>query len=181
MKKLNLLIITSFSFWSLLQAQTERKTVFGIKGGLNHSRVHGFETNGKKTGYIGTELYGSLFASTRIDATTFFDTGLLFSYTNDYHFIEIPVHIKLMLAKKINLFLGPKLDIVADNLVQNNEGYRFHTFGVSLETGTEFYFTKRLFADFRYSIGLTKQINDLFLDINNAKRNTLRLGAGFRF
>src|ERR1700741_1207305 len=111
MKKLSLLIITSFTFLSLLQAQTERKTGFGIKGGLNHSRVNGFETNGKRTGYIGTELYVSLFASARIGATTFFDTELLFSYTNDYHFIEIPVHIKQMLAKRISLFLGPKLDI----------------------------------------------------------------------
>lgn len=180
MKKTFFLFLTSVLLAVQLDAQADKKIRFGIKAGLNHSVINGYETNGTKTGYIGTEVYSSLFADVVIAATTYFETELLFSFTDDAHFIEVPFHIKQQLSKRFNLFLGPKLDFSIDNQTQKywND---FKRVGISVDAGCQFAFLKRFFVEARYSKGLTKQIYDTFFDINDGKRNTFRIGAGIRF
>mgnify|MGYP001578107750 FL=1 len=180
MKKIFLLFLTSLCLFIQLSAQTTKKTRFGIKGGWNHTVIHGYETNGDKTGFIGGTIYGSLFAETHIGPSTFFINELLFSWTNDWHFIEVPLYIKQMLNRKLGVFLGPKLDLAADKF-DNSKGSKSGFCGVSLETGTQFNFTNRIFAEGRYSFSLSKQFRDESFDINDGKRNNFRIGAGFRF
>jgi Outer membrane protein beta-barrel domain len=180
MKKIFLLVLTSICLAVQLYAQTEKKICFGIKGGLNHTVINGYETNGDKTGFIGTTVYGAFFAETHIGSTTFLVTELLFSWVNDWHFIEVPFHIKQMLNHKLGVFLGPKLDFAADKF-DNSKKSKSGFCGLSIETGTQFNFTKRIFAEGRYSIGLSEQFRDESFDINDGKRNNFRLGVGFRF
>lgn len=168
---------------TLLFSQTEKTTNFGIKGGANFSDISGIETDGENTGYIGTELYISLFADTVLNEKLNIENELLFSFTDDYHFIEIPLHLKYKLLNKWNVLLGPKLDFILDNDNDSFENpyYRFKNFGVSVEFGTQYKISKRVFAELRYSKGLTSQIDDLVLDINDGKRSVLRIGIGFKF
>ncbi|AOW19352.1 outer membrane beta-barrel protein [Urechidicola croceus] len=176
--KLNLFFVLLFTTY-LSFSQTTKKTFFGFKGGLNFSNVVGQELDGTKTRYVGTELYGSLFADTELNDKWNLEYELLFSYTDDYHFIDIPIHLKYKI-KKWNILFGPKLDFLADN--DNLEtGYQFQNFGVSFEIGTQYSISKKIFAELRYSKSMTKQIDDLFLEIYDGKRNTLRLGLGIRF
>jgi hypothetical protein len=163
-----------------LSAQKEKKKSFGIKGGLNHAVINGYETNGDKTGFIATTVYGAFFAETQIGSTTFLVNELLFSWVNDWHFIEIPFHIKQMLNPKLGVFLGPKLDFAADKF-DNSKESKSDFCGISIETGVHFNFAKRIFAEGRYSIGLSKQFRDESFDINDGKRNNFRVGVGFRF
>lgn len=163
--------------WSA-NAQHKHLTTFGIKGGINRSVVNGHELNGAKTGYIGLELYGAFFAETELNAKWKFENEVLFSYTDDYHFVELPLHVKYSLQKRLFLLAGPKLDMIINN---DDEIYDFNNFGVSIELGIQYEITQRVITEFRYSNGLIKQINDYALDIYDGRRNTLRLGLGFRF
>lgn len=180
MKNIFVPVLVSLCIVSQLSAQTQRKTRFGIKGGLNHTVINGVETDGDKTGFTGTSVYGALFTETHIGPTTFLVNELLFAWVNDWHFIEAPIHIKQMLNSKLSVFLGPKLDFAADKFdgrKANKSGFC----GVSIETGAQFNFTKRIFAEGRYSIGLSKQFKDESFDINDGKRNNLRFGVGIWF
>lgn len=181
MKKLILLGIVLLNQFNA-NAQSESKTTFGFKGGYNKSIVDGKEPDGTATGYIGYELYGSFFADTELNSKWNLENEILFSYTDNYHFIEIPVHLKYRIKQKWFVLLGPKLDFIADNDNDDFEaGYRFKNFGVSGELGIQYNFTKRFFAETRYSRSFTAQIDDLGLDIYGGKRHTFRIGAGIRF
>lgn len=180
MKKLFFLVLTSLCLFVRLSAQKEKRTRFGIKGGFNHTVINGYETNGSKTGFIGGSIYGALFTETHIGANSFLANELLFSWTNDWHFIEVPIYIKQMLNSRWAVFLGPKLDLAADKFDKRKES-KSGFCGVSVETGVQFNFMKQLFAEGRYSIGLSKQFRDESFDINDGKRNNFRIGAGFRF
>ncbi|MEJ7821739.1 MAG: hypothetical protein WKF85_05415 [Chitinophagaceae bacterium] len=157
-------------------------TIFGFKGGYNKSIIRGLDTKRERIGYIGNELYGAFFADTKLNEKLNFENELLFSWTNDYHFIEVPLHLKYLFTPKWSAFAGLKLDIIADNDNDPIERYyRFRNVGGSVELGAQFNIIKRLFVETRYSRGLVNQITDLSFDINNAKRNTFRFGAGIRF
>lgn len=173
---LSLIILNSFS----LLAQTERKSTFGFKGGYNKSKVSGKELDGSKTGYVGGEVYGGFFSDTELTNRLNFENELLFSFTDDYHFLEIPIHLKYRIKEKWFLLMGPKLDFIIDN--DNVEtGYRFKNFGVSGELGLQYHFWKRFFAETRNSRSFTSQIDDLGLDIYGGKRHTFRFGVGIKF
>lgn len=162
--------------------QSEKATLFGIKGGWNRSVINGQELDGSKTGFIGNEVYGGFFSDTKINNRWHFENELLFSWTDDYHFIEVPLHIKYFVHEKWNIFFGPKMDIIVDN--DNNDfesGYNFQNVGVSADMGVQYLFLKRLVAEIRYSYGLVEQVDDLALEIYGGKRNTLRVGVGYQF
>jgi len=162
----------------IIFGQTEKKTVFGFKGGLNQSYIDGTMLSGKKSGYSGLELYAGFFADTKLNDKWRIENELLFSYTDSYHFIEIPLHLKYEIAPKLNIFFGPKFDFLIGNTSDyNGEISKFY--GVSGEIGTQFKFNKIFFLELRYSKSFTKQF-DIF-DFKNGKRNTLRFGVGINF
>lgn len=165
-------------------AQRQFKTSIGFKGGFNHSVIRGYDSYAQKSGFIGNSVYGSLFSEIELNKKWELGTELLFSFTDDNHFIEIPVHFKRKLADKWSFFLGPKLDIIVDN--DEDDGYvtrryKFKTVGVSPEVGIQFNFIKRLFAELRYSRGIMPQIDDYSFDYYEGKRSTFRAGIGVRF
>lgn len=164
-------------------AQSEKKTIFGFKGGWNKSIVKGYELNGSKTGYIGFEWYGAFFADTRLSENWHLENELLVSYTEDYHFVEIPIHLKYRFEKKWFVLVGPKLDIIADDDNDPYEApfYRFRNLGVSGEIGVQYHFLKRFFAETRYSRSFMKQIDELGLENYGGKTNTIRIGLGVKF
>lgn len=160
-------------------AQHDKKlTPFGLKTGLNRSVINGKELDGTATGFVGVELYASFFIDNELNEKWRLENEILFSFTDDYHFIEIPIRLKYQVYKRILLTAGPKMDFVLNN---DDEIYDFNNFGVSIEMGMQYELTKRIISEFRYSVGLLPQINDFALDIYDGKRNTLRLGLGYRF
>jgi hypothetical protein len=180
MRKTILLALTGLLFCCSMSAQKEKKSWFGVKGGFNHTVINGVETDGDKTGFTGSTVYGGLFTENHIGSTTLLMNELIFSWVNDWHFIEATIHINQQLNNQVAVFLGPKLDFAADKFdsqKQNKSGFT----GVSIESGVQYYFTKQLFAEGRYSIGLSRQFRDQFFDINDGRRNNLRFGVGFRF
>lgn len=180
MRKTIFLALTGLLFCSTLFAQKEKKSWFGIKGGFNHTVINGVETDGDKIGFVGSTLYGGLFTENPIGATTSMMNELIFSWVNNWHFIEATIHIKQMLNNRTAVFLGPKLDFAADKFdrqKQSTSGF----VGVSLEPGVQYFITKKIVAEGRYSIGITRQFKDQSWDINDGRRNNLRFGIGYRF
>ena len=181
MEKLFFVTIMLLALCFKLQAQVENnKFTFGIKGGYNHTIINGLETSGAKTGFVGSTMYGTLFVEKGIALNKFLNTGITFSWVNDWNFIEVPFHFRQMLNRQISIFTGPKLDLAADNFDKRKESTsRF--LGVSAEIGGQYNFASHLFAESAYSIGISKSFNDLFFDINNGRRDNFRIGAGYRF
>jgi opacity protein-like surface antigen len=186
-------LISALFLWQLSQAQNDpqvestkdhnsKRTWISVKAGYNRSDISGTDSNGDKTGYVGGELYGGFAVEWMLNKKWYLESELLFSWTDDYHFLEIPLHVKYLLAKKWSVFLGPKLDFLVDNVADDFDVYhKFKTLGVSLDMGVQFDIYRRFFTEARYSHGFTEQVTDYFLDINNGKRSTLRVGVGYRF
>ena len=60
MKKSLIIVIGLLAIFPKLQAQTEiHKLTFFFKGGYNHTVISGNETNGGKTGFVGSTIYGA--------------------------------------------------------------------------------------------------------------------------
>lgn len=181
MKKLFFAIITLLLLFFESHAQSEtNKIMFGIKGGYNHTVINGYQTTGEKTGFIGSSVYGSLFGESKLGENNFLGVELMFSWVNDWHFVEMPFHFRQMLNKKISIFAGPKLDIAADRFDKTKVS-KSKLFGVSAEAGVQYDLIRHLFAEAKYSAGITRSFSETEFDINNGRRNNFRIGAGYRF
>jgi hypothetical protein len=162
-------------------AQGVKETNFGVKLGYNNSNISGKDSNGEATGYFGNELYLGLFVDKQLTNKTSLQLELIYSFTEDYNFLEIPLNIKYKVYRKLYLFAGPKFDFILDNDI-SEANYEYRNFGVSADLGVQYLIAMDFFAEVRYSIGFEEQLKrDIQLDINNATRNTFRIGIGYRF
>jgi Outer membrane protein beta-barrel domain len=173
----NLLLIFLLLNSLIVLGQTNKVTRFGFKGGFNQSSINGVMSDGRKSGFSSLDLYAGFFADTNLTEKWNLESELLFSYTDVYHFVEIPIHLKYKLSSRFNIFFGPKLNFLVDNIQEYNNNLR--SFGVSGEIGSQFLINKQFFIELRYSKGFTKQFDDF--DFSNGKINTLRLGLGINF
>ena len=167
-------------FSKALSVAQEQRINLGFKGGLNKSRINATEADGSKSGYVGLELYGGLFANTHMTSKLDLGTELLFSFTESFHFIELPLHLKYNIKEKWNVMAGPKLDFIADG-TWDYETDKFKRFGVSAEIGSQYQLNQLFFAEVRYAYGLTRQIKSQWMSFYDGQRNTLRLGLGINF
>ena len=155
----------------------QKQRTFGFKGGLNHSVINGHELDDTKTGYVGYEVYGSLFSNSKLNDKLNLENEVLVSFTDEYLFIEIPIHLKYKFHDKWTFLMGPKIDFIPSELTH----YEIKPMGVSAELGVQYDINKRYFAELRVSKGFTKQVNDFVLEIYDGKRNTFRFGLGINF
>jgi len=105
---------------------------------------------------------------------------LLFSYTNEYNLIEVPILLEYTINSKWSLFLGPKLSFISNtnNLVSN---YNFQALDASLQFGTKYDFSETIFGKLTFEHSLIKQNNSLSRKSFNSKKGPLRLDFGFKF
>ena len=181
MKKSLIAVIVLLAVLAKLYAQTEiNKLTFSIKGGYNHTVINGSETNGVKTGFAGSTIYGGFVIEKRIAENKFINAGLLFSWVNDWHFLEIPFHYRQKFNKEFSVFAGPKLDLAADKFDRAKETTS-KLLGISAEVGAHYNFSIHVFAETEYSIGISRSFNDNFFDINGGRRDNYRIGVGYCF
>lgn len=181
MKKKILILVFLCSF--INYAQKKETFKFGMKFGYNKSIINGIDSFGEDTGVIEYALYAGFFANAEFNNKWLLETELIYSYSLDINFVEIPLHVKYRISDKFTGFIGPKLDIIMDDDGDSFESgsYRFNNFGFSLDVGLQYDISKRFFVETRYSWGFTKQITDIQLDINEGKPNTFRIGLGYKF
>jgi hypothetical protein len=155
-------------------------TRFGFKGGFNRTHIQGKTTSGEKTGYIGGELYFGFFSETTFSPRCKFGQEILFSWTDDYHFIEVPLLVHYRINERWSTFGGVRLDVLTANEL-DQPVKQFKHMGLSPEVGVQFVFLRRLSAEFRHAACIFPQVTDNLLDINEGRRSTTRLGVGFYF
>ena len=184
MKNIIIILLSAIFMFFLsvtaVYSQSAKKMAWGAKIGLNRSMISGEQTSNGKIGYVGTELYTGVFMSRVLRPRSMVAGEVIFSYTDDYHFVELPLHFKYTLRDNWHLFAGPKIDFLIDAFFEEY-WEDFKAFGVSGDFGLQYLLNRKLFLEARYSRGLSKQINHFVFDILNGKRNTLRLGIGIHF
>lgn len=124
--------------------------------------MNGYETNGAKTGFIGSTVYGSLFGERGISENKFLSAELTYSWVNDWNFIEISFHFRQMLNRQISIFAWPKLDVAADKIDKTKESTS-RLLGISAEAGAQYDFSDHLFAEVKYSVGVRRILTTFFL------------------
>ncbi len=177
-----LLICSGSILAQTTDASTTNTTTFGIKGGVSYANLHGnmsYSNGSSGNGLSDTNFYVGLFAETTLNNRWAIGNEILFSYTDDIHYIEIPVHVKYKFWKKFQVFAGPKLDFVLANTNNITTWQVNNTLGISADVGLQYQITKHLFTELRYSYGFTKQLTDPGT-YSDAQRNTLRLGVGLQ-
>ncbi|WP_053992437.1 outer membrane beta-barrel protein [Mangrovimonas sp. TPBH4] len=149
-------------------------TTFGFKAGLNQSFI--VPGHYSIDGYQGLELYGGFFSETRLTERWSFQNELVFSYTDEYLFLEIPLVMKYHITDKFSAFGGAKIDLILNDELTKEHLRRM---GVSLEIGVQYDFSRKFFAEARFGYGLVDQI--YIEDFYGGYRNTLRVGVGYKF
>lgn len=156
---------------------------FEFKGGLNKSMIEGKEPDGSKTGLRTVEAYAGFSYYEKLQDKYDIGAGILFSWTDFNPYIELPIHLKYWHINRLNFFAGPKVDVTVDSAFYKSctKIKNYNQWGLSLEIGTQYTLSRRLFAELCYSRGLTNNYDDPDLDIFNGHRNTLRFGIGIYF
>src|SRR5688572_396098 len=181
MRKFVLLLTTVFviiiSFPASSQTTDTRKTSFGIKTGLNVSRL---DLNGKIPGIINSDFRTGFVAGTFIN----FPVGkkspfsiqpeLLYSSMGGdlrnefnenqnfrFNYFSIPVLIKFQFSKKLAVFAGPQLDAI----LYAKENNKYGEFNITNDVesvdayatgGFEFWLSKNVVFNTRYMHGFKK-------------------------
>ena len=180
MKKLLLTAGIFFLLIFSIQAQEnddfiKNKTIFGVKGGLIFNNFH--DNHNKDINNY--SFYGGFFSETRLSKKWSFQNELIYSNSEGYDFIEVPLLLKYHINEKWSAFAGPSLDFLVDNTEINTETIPL---GLSAVIGTQYNFSEKFFIEGRINLGMTKQIdyslNDQFASFS---RNTFRVGIGYRF
>lgn len=166
---------------------------FGIKAGANFSNFNGgnINTDGITSFHAGVVLElnvvpmfsvqgEALFSSVGAEAK-YEDTfgGTVISAARDINldYISVPVMGKFyLLPNTVSLMAGPQFSFLVD---EAEEAYDTKSFDLGLAAGAEVKIIAGLFAQARYTIGLTEVSDSAF--VGNAKNSVFQLSVGYFF
>lgn len=167
---------------------TQRKTTFGIKAGLNATDLDYYDTTIYVEGRMKEEIedgvvYVSLFSETAFNDRWSIGNEITYVHQKEVGFIEIPVLLKYRLLKNFQVFAGPKLDLAVTNSTNKTEWDVKQTLGISAEIGVQYNLGKHWFVECRYGYGFTDMLSRAPENIRlpESNRSTLKLGIGYRF
>jgi opacity protein-like surface antigen len=207
MKNLLLVLLLSLIFGLALHAQTyaatenSSSTLFGVKGGLNISRIAGddaYDSSDPRWGWH----FGAL-VQYNIMKSLSFQPELLYSQKgysykfsiadlntkveDSYDYLEIPLLLKLNLSAprvKIQPYLGPTISylIAAESKITSTVGSFSTTethkikddmnhFDLGITFGTDIVLLDRVALGARYNIGMSKIYKDSMTDIGTDVQN----------
>ena len=107
MKKTIILFGLLFSVIGYSQEDTS-KTTFGIKAGLNFTNSYDFsKIRGFEVISASTTAFGGFYANFPLTEKLSIQPELLLSYSEDYIFVDVPLHLNYKLGK-MDLIFGPK-------------------------------------------------------------------------
>lgn len=192
MKKLILLIILlSFSFHGFCQEEEKKEDEkksksstfqgikYGVRGGFNISNLDfdespGIENKHRNSFYIG------FFAEIGFSKTISLMPEIQFSPEGanaevlHLDYIQAPILIKFRLSEKLKFGLGPQVGL---KVHKEDDGVK--NFAYSGVAAVEYKLSHMLFADLRYTYG----ISDVFDDnqLVSAKNSNIQIGVGYKF
>ncbi len=184
MKKFVLLSIIKLTLLTMVAQENSTTPIsFSIKSGVNNSSTNGNDSQGQRSGYLGTEAYGGLFLEKTVSENGSFEIGALISWTDIYTFLETPVVYKYHILKKWHVFSGVRIDFLLNPEEDLNQrgSEVINNIGFGIPIGVQYDISNTFFAETVYNFGFTKLASDNVLDILFARRNTFRVGVGYKF
>lgn len=158
-KTLFIILLLSIGF-SNLNAQNLK---IGVKAGLNYANFEGsdIKTDAITSYHAGIVADISLFKSFSIQPELLYSTqgasyeNAIDEFKNELGYISLPVMLKVYLSDSFSLDIGPQASFLLskkDEFDLND----YNTFDFSANAGVSLKITKSLFAQARYSLGLTE-------------------------
>lgn len=168
-------------FFILMSSVCFSQATFSFRLGYNNTITTGKSSDGELTGFSGSEAYGSFWISKNIYKVFFVEGGVQFSWFDAVNIIEIPLSIRTPLFDWLDGFSGFQLDYIPDTDESlNPRGYFLNNrLGLTWKIGALYNLSDHLGLEIIYNLGLSKLINDRILDINNARRDTFRVGIRY--
>lgn len=178
MKK-SLILIISVVFFSLnAQAQGVK---FGVKAGANYANFSGADAdgfNGLTSYHVGAILELNVFENFSVQPELLYSSqGAKSDGFDDVKldYVTVPVLAKFYLVTdKLSLEAGPQFSFLVNDNLDNTVETKDFDFAVA--GGLGFDFTKNIFAQARYVVGLTDTTKDAEI-----KNSIIQLSLGFKF
>lgn len=130
-------------------------------------------------GYYGLTVYEKFLPEIQLGTNLSVRSQMVFSYTENYHFIQLPLHVRYQLNDKWSVFTGPKLDTFLDRT--GRYGDAFNAFGTAIDVGLRYDATENIFAEISYSYSLSNQSTNAAYPFYAGQKSTLQIGSGFKF
>ena len=162
-----------------IEGSTFQGVKYGIRGGLTISNLDFDETPTMENKHRNS-FYIGFFADIGLSRTVSIVPEIQFSPEGanmevlHLDYIQAPIFIKFRLSEKIKIGLGPQVGLKS---YKKNDGVK--NFAYSGVAGLEFKLSHMLFADVRYTYG----ISDVFDDnlAVSAKNSCVQIGVGYKF
>ena len=180
MKKV-LFTVILFSI-SMLQLNAQTLKI-GVKAGLNYANLNGsdIQTDAITSYHAGLVAEIGLLNSFSIQPELLYSTqgasykNAIDEYQNELGYLSIPVMMKLYVTKSLSLEAGPQASFLLSKKDEFNLN-DYNTFDFSANAGIGLKITKSLFAQARYSLGLTEISKNA-----DAKNSVVQVSVGFMF
>ena len=95
------------------------------------------------------------------------EPSVLYSLVSDLNSLYIPIMAKYEVADSFTIQAGPQINYLLEDMPQGE-------FGLDLAFGVGYSFSEQFFADARYGIEVSR-------DIEGFSLNSLQIGVGYRF
>ncbi|MCK8479908.1 PorT family protein [Psychroserpens algicola] len=143
-----------------LKAQSN--TTFGVKGGLNLTFFNVEQANFGPNPKTQTSYYGGMFVDFYIDEALSLQPEVLYIGLGDFKFVNLPIYAKYMVAKNLDIMVGPSLNYFFD--------FFSNKFKVRGDISTAYHISKLFDLHIKYTLGFEV-----------ISPNGLFFGVGYRF
>lgn len=164
----------------LVAGFTANAQKFGVKGGLNFSKVK-VNTSGISEFAEGrTGFYVGGLVDFKLSEKFHLQPEILFSSEGsenlDFTFINVPVMAKYYIVKGLNIQVGPQFGFIADSDADTDS---LKTLNLGVGAGVGFELPGGLFADARYNHGFSNLVKDGIA--TEFYERAFQIGIGYRF
>ncbi|MFD0988598.1 porin family protein [Mariniflexile jejuense] len=169
---LTLLLVMSFLGYS-------QEVKYGVRGGYNISNLD-FNTTPQITNKHRNSFYIGFFGDMRLSKTVALVPELQFSAeganVEKWHldYIQAPILVKFRLSEKLRFGIGPQVGLKINKVDDGQKNMAYS--GVA---AIDYKLTHMLFADLRYTYGITNVFDD-YLPFE-AKNTNIQIGVGYKF
>lgn len=174
MKKILFLVFLGVSFHGFSQ-----DVKYGIRGGYSISNLD-FDTTPTLTNKHRNSFYIGFFGDVRLSKTVSLVPELQFSAEGakvevwNLDYIQAPIFLKFRLSEKVRFGVGPQVGLKINKV---DDGVK--NMGYSAVAGIEYKLSHMLFADVRYTYGITNVFDDTLPF--EAKNTNIQIGIGYQF
>ncbi|MGB5983544.1 MAG: porin family protein [Nonlabens sp.] len=153
---------------------------WGLKVGYNEGDIAATDINtGELSGILEPSVYAGFHFTNRFTEKWAARSEVLYSTIEAISIVQIPLQAKYTFLEDLSVFAGPNLNYIVDQA--DVEDIITNRFGVGIDAGLEYFFSKDFFIEARYNYGLNNQFEDRLLDYENGRYSSLRFGIGVNF